>query len=184
MEDRTGFGLRLGAAIIDAIVIVIGGGVLGALLGGALGAGAGALTADEVETGAAGGGALGALMGAGLGTYLVGLIWTIWEGLTGAALGKRVLNIRIKADDGSPADVDKLISRAAIKNIGLLCGLVSSLLGIQLIGSIGNLAAFVIFIGCFFVLGDKRQAFHDMIAKTAVYPTATAVTAESSTTDQ
>jgi hypothetical protein len=31
------------------------------------------------------------------------------------------------------------------------------------------LGGIAIFIGCFFVLGAAHQAFHDMIAKTAVY---------------
>jgi hypothetical protein len=38
------------------------------------------------------------------------------------------------------------------------------------LATLGNLGGLVIFVGCFFVLGMKRQAFHDMIMGTAVYP--------------
>jgi hypothetical protein len=38
------------------------------------------------------------------------------------------------------------------------------------LATLGNLAGLIFFVGCFFTLGMKRQAFHDMIAKTAVYP--------------
>ncbi|MDQ1265881.1 MAG: hypothetical protein QG635_1033, partial [Bacteroidota bacterium] len=32
-----------------------------------------------------------------------------------------------------------------------------------------GIVSLIMIIGCFFVLSEKRQAFHDMIAKTAVY---------------
>ena len=35
--------------------------------------------------------------------------------------------------------------------------------------TVGQVWGLVIFIGCFFVLGAKRQAIHDLIAKTAVF---------------
>jgi len=38
------------------------------------------------------------------------------------------------------------------------------------LGNLGSLAWLNILVGCFFTLGMKRQAFHDMIAHTAVYP--------------
>ncbi len=105
-----------------------------------------------------------------LGVYVLLLVWIPWEGITGAALGKRLLKIRIKSEDGTPGSLDKLIARAAIRNIAILCGFAAWLLGIERIAILGDLAAFAIFIGCFFVLGEKRQAFHDMLTKTAVYP--------------
>jgi uncharacterized RDD family membrane protein YckC len=170
MEERIGLGSRLGAAIIDAVCVYSLGVILGGILGGAFGAGAGALATEGAAEGAAGGGILGAILGAAFGILVLGLVWIVWEGITGAALGKRLLKIRIKSEDGSPGNLDKLIARAAIKNIAVLCGFAAAMLGIGLIANLGNLAAFAIFVGCFFVLGDKRQAFHDMLTKTAVYP--------------
>ena len=40
---------------------------------------------------------------------------------------------------------------------------------IDVINSVGSLLWVVIVVGFFFVLAEKRQAFHDMIAKTAVF---------------
>jgi uncharacterized RDD family membrane protein YckC len=168
MEERIGFGKRLAAALIDFVVIVVAGLIVGAVLGGVLGAGAGAAGGAEAEAVALGG-VFGALAGAALGIQLLSLGWIVWEGLTGAALGKRLLKIRIKSEDGSPGKVGTLIARAAIKYVATLLGLVATLTGLAFIDKVGNLGGLLIFIGCFFVLGQKRQAFHDMIAKTAVY---------------
>jgi len=169
MEERIGFGLRLGAAIIDGIVIFVAGLIVGAVVGGVFGAGAGAAAGSAEGEAVVVGGILGALAGVTLGVGLLSLIWIVWEGITGAALGKRILKIRIKLEDGTPGKPDKLIARAAIKYSATLCGLIAAVTGIAAIGTLGNLAGFAIFVGCFFVLGQKRQAFHDMIAKTAVY---------------
>jgi uncharacterized RDD family membrane protein YckC len=178
MNERIGFGQRLLAAIIDGIVIGIGGGILGSVLGGMLGAGTGAaISAGETGQDAAAnaaaataaGGMLGALAGAAIGIGLMSLGWIIWEGLTGQALGKMLLKIRIKKEDGTDAGKDKLLTRAAVKYSNSLLSLIGSLTGIAAITKVGSLAGLVIFVGCFFVLGQKRQAIHDLIAKTAVF---------------
>lgn len=169
MEERIGFGQRLLAAVIDVVVIAVAGGILGFVLGGVLGAGAGAVLSGGEAGGAAVGGFLGALAGAERGVHLLSLVWIVWEGLTGAALGKTLLKIRAKSEDGTRATPDKLFLRAALKYSGSLLRLIAGLTGITFIGSLGHLAGLLIFVGCFFVLGEKRQAFHDMLAKTAVY---------------
>ena len=35
---------------------------------------------------------------------------------------------------------------------------------------VGQIGGLIIFVGCFFTLGMKKQAFHDMIMHTAVFP--------------
>jgi len=109
------------------------------------------------------------LAGAFLGTQLLSLVWIVWEGLTGAALGKMLLKIRIKSDTGATGTPDKLLLRAAVKYSSSLLGLLGALTGIGILLKLGNLAGLVIFIGCFFVLSANRQALHDLVAKTAVY---------------
>ncbi|MDA0321459.1 MAG: hypothetical protein O2923_01895 [Verrucomicrobia bacterium] len=42
MDDRIGFGKRLGAAVIDGIIIMVGGSIVGSIFGGLLGGAAGA----------------------------------------------------------------------------------------------------------------------------------------------
>jgi len=174
MNERIGFGQRLLAAIVDGLVIGIVGGILGSVLGGMLGAGAGAAMSsggagDDAAAATAAGGMIGALAGAAIGIGLVSLGWIIWEGLTGQALGKMLLKIRIKKEDGTDAGKDKLLTRAAVKYSNSLLSLIGSLTGIAAITKLGSLAGLVIFVGCFFVLGQKRQAIHDLIAKTAVF---------------
>ena len=172
MNERIGFGLRLVASLIDGIVIGFIGSLVGGVAGGILGGGAGALAGSAVDQTAAGGafgGLVGAVVGAMLGSSLVSLIWVIWEGLTGQALGKLLLKIRVKSADGSNAGVDRLLTRAAIKYISSILQIVAAVTGISLIGNLGSLAGVVIFVGCFLVLGQNRQALHDILAKTAVY---------------
>ena len=176
MEGRIGFGQRFGAYLIDLVVILVGGAILGFVLGGVIGAGTGAAVgADgDVEGSSAAGGALGGIMGAiigmAVGIGLMSLIWVIWEGLTGAALGKMLLKIRIKSADGATAPTGQLMGRAAAKYSGSLLGLLAALTGVAMLSTLGLLLSFAVFVGCFFTLGQAKQAFHDMIAKTAVYP--------------
>ncbi|HMC12603.1 MAG TPA: RDD family protein [Pirellulaceae bacterium] len=175
MNERIGFGQRLLAYLIDWITIGVVGGILGSILGGMLGFGAGGAAAASGAAGsdAAAAGALvgimGAIAGAAIGMGILSIGWVVWEGLTGQALGKKLLKIRIKAADGSVAGPDKLFTRAAIKYIYLLMGLIGGLTGINIINQLGSLAGLVVFVGCFFVLGQNRQALHDIVAKTAVF---------------
>lgn len=174
MNERIGFGQRLLASIIDGVVIIIVGGILGSVLGGVLGAGTGVAVstgdaAQDAAVASAAGGLFGAVAGAIIGMMLVSLGWVVWEGLTGQALGKKLLKIRIKMADGTDAGKDKLLTRAAVKYSKTLLGLIGWLTGISIIDNIASLAGLIVFVGCFFVLGQKRQAIHDLIAKTAVY---------------
>lgn len=175
MNERIGFGLRLGAYLIDGIVIGIVGGILGMVVGGMLGAGAGAAAAsagaagDDAAAAAVVTGAVGALAGGMIGSGLVSIGWIIWEGLTGQALGKKLLKIRIKAEDGANAGTDKLMTRAAVKYSPFILALIGGITGISIISNLSSLAWLVIIVGCLMVLGQKRQAIHDMVAKTAVF---------------
>ncbi len=173
MNERIGFGLRLGAYLIDTIVIWIIGGILGFVLGGVLGVGVGATAgaggSDEAAQAAALAGVMGAIVGTVIGVGIASIGWIAWEGLTGQALGKMLLKIRIKTEDGSKAGTDKLLTRAAVKYSPSILSLIGGLTKVSAISSLGNLAGLVIFIGCLMVLGQKRQAIHDMVAKTAVF---------------
>lgn len=171
--ERIGFGLRLGAALIDFAISIVAGLIVGALLGGVVGGAAGAAGAaaggEEAAATAAAGGIIGALVGAVLGIYIVGVLYGLIEGLTGASPGKRILKIKIGNQDGTPAVIQTLLLRYALKNGNLLLSFVAGITGLGFLGSLGNLWGLVIFIGCFFVLGEARLAIHDRIAKTAVY---------------
>jgi uncharacterized RDD family membrane protein YckC len=133
--ERIGFGRRLGAYLLDIIVALIGGGVIG-MFAGAM--------------------------------YII-LVIMLLEAFTGQTIGKMMLGIKNGDEDGATASSGKLITRAAVKYIGTILALIAGLTGVVMVSTIGSLLGFAVFIGYFFILGDKKQGFHDMIAKTAVF---------------
>ena len=172
--ERIGFGRRLGAYLLDIVVALIGGGVIGMFAGAGLTALFFASEMNEgMEEAEALGGGVVALLGGFLGTIagmmLIFLFIMLLEAFTGQTVGKMILGIKNGDEDGAAAGSGKLITRAAIKYIGTILALVAGLTGVIMIGTIGQLLGFAVFIGFFFILGEKKQGFHDMIAKTAVY---------------
>lgn len=163
-SSRVGFGPRLGAYLIDGVLA----GIIGAVLGTIAGASLGALFFGDGDMGP-----LAAVIGGALGTvagmFLAYIIFMIMEGLTGQTPGKMILKIQVKNQDGSQAGTGALMLRALLKNINYVLSILAGVTGVLLLASIGQLGGLVIFIGCFFVLGAKKQAIHDLIGKTAVY---------------
>jgi uncharacterized RDD family membrane protein YckC len=104
------------------------------------------------------------------GALVICLVYTVIEAFTGWTLGKLILGIQVGNQDGTRASSGQLLTRWALKNIGFLSTLVAILTGAEIIRILGSLAAAGIVVGCFFVLATSKQGFHDMIAKTAVYP--------------
>lgn len=164
-SNRIGFGPRFGATLLDILFVILlctpftlmGG--LAATFISALG-----LDAMASEEDAAAFAVIG--MGAGILATLVlvgilGLAYTLIEAFTGASPGKRVMGLQVAREDGSKGDVQLYLVRWALKNSGNLLQFVLPL--------ISTLASLVFFFGCFAALGDKKQALHDIIAKTAVY---------------
>lgn len=180
MEQRIGFGKRLGAFLLDCVLCGVIAGVGGSAIGGWLGATTGAATlgtasmatgsAQNAQAAAALGGLFGAFAGLIVGAYVIAVVYFLLEGFTGYTLGKFILGIRVANDDGTAAGVGKLLYRYLVKNSGYVLVVVALVTGVGAVATLGRLAGLLIFIGCFFTLGMRRQAFHDMIAKTAVYP--------------
>jgi len=175
MEQRVGFGKRLGAFLLDGVIVwvaayLLGGTILG-LLGGKLGSLASPdMTGVDPAAAALTAGMMGAMMGVIAAAAVLGTVYFLVEGFTGYTLGKLLLGIRVASADGRQAPLSQLLARFAMKNINFLCTVLAALTGVALLGTVGNLLGLAIFVGCFFVLGASRQALHDMIAKTAVYP--------------
>jgi hypothetical protein len=61
------------------------------------------------------------------------------------------------------------VKRWAIKYSGTLLGLLGAVPGLHVLGLLAPPAGLAVFIGCFLVLGDKRQSLHDLGAATAVF---------------
>ena len=170
MTERVGFGKRLWAFIIDVIAGSIGGMILGAVFGALLVGGAVADKAGAREGAGALAGFFGALAGAFVGIAFAGVIIAVCEACTGAAIGKMTLGIKIKSADGSPASFGKRLVRSLFKYNAQVLGVLTVLTGIEALESVGNIGMFVMAIGCLLVLGGEKQALHDKLAGTAVYP--------------
>lgn len=98
---------------------------------------------------------------------VVGTLYPVIEGVTGRSPGKRLLGYRIAAEDGTPAGVGRLLARSAVKNLGNIVSLLALLVGIGL--GFASFVNLVVAAGCFLVLGDNRQALHDLLLRTAVF---------------
>ncbi len=159
MDKRIGFGPRLGAWLIDAVVVCVAIVLIGPVLGGLFGAAAMSEAARQTGDSAAQGAAAGGLIG-----FLV-------EGITGYTVGKIALGLRVGSADGTLAPMQKLLIRFACKHVHFVLG-VLGLVTFSALGTLGSVLGVVAFFGCFAAPGDKKQALHDMIAGTAVYPKA------------
>ncbi|MCH1582324.1 MAG: RDD family protein [Flavobacteriales bacterium] len=163
-SNRIGFSPRLGAALLDFVFIValvVPTSLLG--IGGAIAAAFGlenGMPSDDAD-------AL-AMLGIGAGAIamilvasFIALAYTFIEAFTGASPGKRVMGLQVAREDGSAGDTKLYFLRWALKNSG-------SILQFFLPG-LSTLVSLVFFFGCFAALGEKKQALHDIIAKTAVF---------------
>lgn len=164
MPLREGFGIRLGAYLIDAIImmVVVMGLVMMIFTGTfAVGFGGGGAATTTVDP--------GTVQLAGIIGSLLALGYASLEIFLARSVGKMALGLIIRSENAAPAPVGQLATRYVVKYSGSILGLLMFITGVEILGMLGNIASLVIVIGCFFVLGQKRQAFHDMIAKTAVY---------------
>jgi uncharacterized RDD family membrane protein YckC len=169
MEQRIGFGKRLGALLLDCVIVGVLVVVLGGAVGGMLGLSAEGLAAAG-ESGAMSGAMMGAMVGMMAAMAVIALVYFLLEGFTGYTLGKLILGIRVANEDGSQAGVSTLFARWALKNISSVLTVAALFSGIELFRVLGNVGGLVIFVGCFLVLGMSRQALHDRLVKTAVFP--------------
>lgn len=96
-------------------------------------------------------------------------IYNLSEGFWGFTLGKLMLSIRVGKANGIRANSQRLMLRFALKNISTILQLIAVAGMFAWLNSLSNLFGLIIFVGCLFVLGEKKLAFHDMLAKTAVY---------------
>ena len=140
--------------------------MLGSMLGGTLGA----VAAEDSGAGGSAGSLLGGLAGMFLGIPLMGFVFAVWEGITGAAAGKLILGMRIKSADGQPAQIGQLLRRGMLKHSSTVASIVAAVTGVEALNTVSGILFLVVIIGCFFALGSGKQALHDMALQTAVYP--------------
>jgi uncharacterized RDD family membrane protein YckC len=158
--ERVGFGKRLGSSLLDFIISLLPGIVLGIYAGAAMASFLLEFFYDEAQLETIQAGFSGeiaasiiALVASLAGIAFTSIFFYVLEGFTGQTPGKMILGITVANMNGEKATIDKLLLRAFIKITGSFVGIIG----------------LIIFVGCFLVLGEKKQALHDIICKTAVY---------------
>jgi uncharacterized RDD family membrane protein YckC len=135
-----GLGVRIGARILDVLLVAIPAGILLSILGlGGLGFGGDTW----------------------LGSAIISLLWFgyfVWfESNSGATVGKKLLNLRVVVADGSHPSMEA----AAKRNVWMLFGL------IPFVGGLISLIAVIVIIVTISSNPDSRGK-HDEFAGTAV----------------
>jgi len=162
MANRAGFASRLGAYIIDAILMYTIQFIL--------------LTAFDVPMTPPEGAGLDWVLNAtpmhvNLLINLLVLGYILIEGLTGASPGKRLLGLVIGTTQGQRGDTGLLLTRIAIKYSAFIPGFLAIFLAEArpLLMAVSAIMGLIVLAGCTLALGSRRQALHDLIAKSAVY---------------
>jgi uncharacterized RDD family membrane protein YckC len=102
-------------------------------------------------------------------TQLLILAFFSLEILVAASPGKLALGIQIADESRKKAPNSQLIERFIYKHLYTIFTLAGMIIGIEVLDWISNILVLGFVIGCFFVLSERRQGFHDMIAHTAVF---------------
>lgn len=171
MNGRVGFVHRLGALVVDSVLlalffsVVIG--VLRAV--GTPGANFELLSYFFLHPFQHGAGAV--LINSPGGTVMF-LIYTLYfssEILFEGSPGKRLLGLRICEEDGRKGSKAALLMRYFAKHIAVLGAFFGAVLGIPLFGLLGSVGGGLILLGLLLVFLEGAQTAHDRIAATAVY---------------
>lgn len=86
-----------------------------------------------------------------------------------ATPGKMILGIMIGDASKKNATILQLLLRFFVKNISTIFTFLALVTAMELFSFLSSSLGMIIFIGCFGALSERRQALHDIIAKTAVY---------------
>ena len=172
-NERIGFGRRLGAYMLDVLIVMVCGTIVGLIIGDQLyplffGKQMGQFNQLSDQLGGKFTVFFQKMMEITSGISVTGLILFILEGAFGQSFGKWILKIINTNVDGSPASPSQLWLRSFLKYGASILSLIGGYTGIIYIGWIGSLWSFVIFIGFFLVFTDNKQTIHDMLAKTVV----------------
>lgn len=182
---RAGFGIRLGALVIDSLIAGILTGVITlALSPFDLPAPDFLLDAQDSMnelfsklnvTGDSVSFLSNLMVSSSYASAIGSILYMLIEGFTGASIGKRLLKLTVARADGTAGSQSLFLYRMFVKNSDRILHLIAILPLFTILSgaveSAGSTIGVVLFIGCFFALGYKRQALHDMVVKTAVFKT-------------
>lgn len=179
--DRTsgsaGPGRRLGALVIDVLLVVVGGLVIGALVGGVRG-----LAGTPAQSYGPAWSVLSvlaaALVTALLTVPVFALLYGLLEVIARASAGKMILGMIIAGAAGARCSRGRLLLRYVLKYGFLIFPVLASLMDVISYSTLGpaarvmrwlTLPGVVIVFGGLAALGPGSRALHDMIAGTAVF---------------
>jgi uncharacterized RDD family membrane protein YckC len=91
------------------------------------------------------------------------------EVVLAATPGKLILGIQIANQDRTNATMLTLFIRFLLKHSSSIFTLLAFVVAVKVLDLVGSLLWLAFTVGCFFVLAAKKQGFHDMLAKTAVF---------------
>jgi uncharacterized RDD family membrane protein YckC len=161
--QRAGFGIRLGALIIDAIILTVVYWVVGLVFRPSVNITADT-SADQIVAAT-----MAAVRRAMLISFIVYLAYSLTEVFKAGTPGKQILKLKIVSASGHDAPTDQLWRRWAVRwGAPLGLGVLYALTGWGLFMALYTLAGLAMTAGCFMVLGVNRQALHDVIAGTAI----------------
>jgi len=165
--NRAGFGIRLGALLIDGVILFILYKIVGVIVAPHIDPTG--KTFQEVYAAA-----LAAARRVALFYSFIQLAYMSTEVFKAASPGKMILKLKIISETGEAAQPNQLWTRFAVKNAATLVGILWAISGLGIVYAVQVLAGLAVFGGCFMALGAKKQALHDVIAKTAVLQPAAA----------
>jgi uncharacterized RDD family membrane protein YckC len=161
--ERKGFGIRLGALVIDAVIIWVLYFILNLLIGPKLVIDL-SMTPDEM---------LAMATSYARRYYLIiaipGLAMAAVEILRAQTPGKMILKMIIRDQGGEAAKPPQLLKRAALKYGMYAVYLLIAITAVEGLRFVAWLIQLAFIGGSFAALGQTRQALHDMLGKTAVF---------------
>jgi len=100
---------------------------------------------------------------------IIGLMYFSLEVIFAASPGKMILGLRIGTQDRNEATTTTLLIRFLLKESSTVLSAIALIPGLFFVPYIGSFCNIFIIVGFFWTLTQKKQSFHDMLSKTAVY---------------
>mgnify|MGYP006265386679 CR=1 FL=1 len=102
-------------------------------------------------------------------TALMGLMYPLVEGVTGASPGKWALGLQVGHPDGRRGNVVLFLTRFAVKFVRPVMAALAAVTGLSLLGWLAGPSGLVVSLGTVLLLAPHKQALHDKLAVTAVF---------------
>ena len=169
--ERVGFGPRLGAYLIDQVVIWVVAALAARPLSGPFSRGVAQMMARGASASVSPTAShmIETVARVAIAGSVVSLAYFGIEGLSGRVLGKLVLGLRIARADARRAPLGSLLGRAGIKTGAAWMKLIALGTGSAGLSRASTVLGLVLVGGCLLALWPRRQALHDLVARTAVF---------------